>query len=276
MNMTRLPHRMLTRAAAIALCVFPFCVAQASAGAADRCRSAADLTRLDYPLTRTAQRIAAGEEVRIVAIGSSSTAGAGASSPAASYPSRLEVALQHRFPGHSITVLNRGINGQEAQDMIARLGSDVIAEKPTLVLWQLGTNAIIRDESTAKIDPAVHEGVRMLKSAGADVILIDPQFVPRVIAKLEAQDMVNAISTAAKELNVDVFHRFDVMKRWHKTDNIPFEAFTSPDGLHMNDWGYDCLAKLIGTAVADAAQRLTVSAGGASPVKRALLSPSTQ
>ena len=34
---------------------------------------------------------------------------------------------------------------------------------------------------------------------------------------------------------------------------MPFEAFLSPDLLHMNDWGYACFAKLLGAAIADAA-----------------------
>ena len=39
--------------------------------------------------------------------------------------------------------------------MLARLKSDVIDEKPTLVIWQLGTNAVIcAIIRSAKIDPA--------------------------------------------------------------------------------------------------------------------------
>ena len=51
------------------------------------------------------------------------------------------------FPGHEITVLNRGVNGEEAADMLARLDTDVIAEKPDLVLWQVGTNSVLRDKA---------------------------------------------------------------------------------------------------------------------------------
>ena len=60
-----------------------------------------------------------------MALGSSSTYGAGASTSAASYPSRLVDELSRRFPGHDITVLNRGVNGDEAADMLARLDTAV-------------------------------------------------------------------------------------------------------------------------------------------------------
>ncbi len=64
------------------------------------CAVLADMARFDQPLARTARSLAAGQPIKIVAIGSSSTSGAGASSPAASYPSRLAVELARRFPGH--------------------------------------------------------------------------------------------------------------------------------------------------------------------------------
>ena len=54
------------------------------------CNAPADLVRIDHPLKRFARRIAGGHAIKIVAIGSSSTSGAGASSPAMNYPSRLE------------------------------------------------------------------------------------------------------------------------------------------------------------------------------------------
>jgi len=42
---------------------------------------------------------------------------------------------------------------------------------------------------------------------------------------------------------------------------MPFDAFLSPDELHMNDWSYGCVAKLLAGAIADAAQRPTLTAG---------------
>jgi lysophospholipase L1-like esterase len=103
------------------------------------------LTRLDGALDRTALRLTAGDPIKIVAIGSSSTAGAGASSAATTYPARLSVELNQLMPRDSIAVLNRGINGQEVGEMLARLPDDVIREAPDLILWQVGTNAVLRN-----------------------------------------------------------------------------------------------------------------------------------
>src|SRR6516165_10227917 len=67
------------------------------------CVDKAGLTHLTHPLMRVAQRIANGKPITIVALGSSSTAGAGATSAAASYPSRLEGELKARFPEQPVT-----------------------------------------------------------------------------------------------------------------------------------------------------------------------------
>jgi acyl-CoA thioesterase I len=239
-----------------------FCTQISPAISADKppCRAPSEITRLDRPLARIATRLLAHQPVKIVAIGSSSTAGAGASSPAASYPSKLEADLRERFPAEHITVINHGINGETASDMIARFDSDVIAEKPDLVLWQVGSNSVLRDHPLLPAGALIREGVQRLKAANIDVVLINLQFAPKILAKHDADGMVNLINIAAKELNVNVFRRFAVMRHWRETRDIPFETFITADGLHLNDWGYECWAKLLSGAIAEAATRPVISA----------------
>ena len=224
------------------------------------CDTPLDLIRLVNPLSHVAQKLTAGAPITIVAIGSSSTAGAGASSPAKSYPSQLAVELKKQFPYNSITVLNRGANGEEVADMLRRFDKAVVAAKPDLVLWQLGTNSVIRDHMFNDHGAAIRDGLNKIRATGADIVLIDPQFAPKVIVKSEAAHMVELIATTAKVENVDLFRRFDVMKRWREADHMAFESFVSPDGLHMNDWSYACMAKGLGLAIAEAAERPVVSA----------------
>jgi acyl-CoA thioesterase I len=228
--------------------------------AAPKCNALADQARLDRPLPRTAIRLAGGQPIKIVAIGSSSTYGAGASSPAASYPSQLQIELRKHFPGQEFTVLNRGVNGEEAVDMLTRFETQVIAEQPHLVLWQVGTNSVLRDRPLDARGTLLHEGIARLKAIRADIVLIDPQFAPKVIAKPTADAMVALLAKVANEEKVDLFHRFDMMHRWYEAEHLPFDAFVSADGLHMNDWSYSCLAKSLGVAIAEAATRPTETA----------------
>ena len=97
-------------------------------------------------------------------------------------------------------------------------------------------------------------------STGADIILIDPQYAPKVLVKSETPGMVEQIAAAAKEENVDLFKRFAVMRNWFEVQHLPFDTFVSPDGLHMNDWGYACVAKLLANGIAEAATRPVASA----------------
>src|SRR6266516_11347 len=229
--------------------------------ARSQCAASSDLARFDRPLSRVAQLVALGEAVKIVTIGSSSTSGAGASSIASNYPSRLEVELKARFPRLPIQVLNRGVGGEEVPQMLARFAEAVLAEKPDLVIWQVGTNSVLRGHDVGKVAEDIHEGVARLKAIGIDVILIDLQFAPRVIEKADAAPMVGLISAVAKRDNVDLFCRFAVMREWSETRHVSFQQSLAPDGLHMNDWSYSCMAKLLASAIADAATRVPQTAG---------------
>ncbi|HXZ45117.1 MAG TPA: GDSL-type esterase/lipase family protein [Pseudolabrys sp.] len=233
---------------------------------APTCETPLDLIRLANPLAHVAHKITVGEPITVVAIGSSSTSGAGASSPAANYPSRLAVELQRHFPRLSISVINRGVAGEEVADMLRRFDSAIVAVKPDLVLWQLGTNSVIRDHRLAGHDALIVAGLAKIRSIGADVVLIDPQFAPKVISKPQAEDMVTLISATAKKENIDLFRRFEMMRHWRDADHVGFETFVSPDGLHMNDWSYACMAKGLGDAIAEAAQRPILSATAASNI----------
>jgi lysophospholipase L1-like esterase len=264
----RLQNRMMARRAAGCLAAAALLVtAGVSAQAAPRppCHAPQDLVRLANPLPRVAQKLAAHQPIVVVAIGSSSTAGAGASSKAATYPSRLALELKRHFPDGKFTVVNRGIGGEEIADMLKRFDKAVVAAHPDLVLWQLGTNSVLRNHPFNDHGAAIHAGLQKIRATGADVVLIDPQFAPKVIAKHEAEQMVELIAQTAKREDVDLFRRFAVMKRWSEHDRLPFTTFVSADGLHMNDWSYACMAKGLGAAIAEAAQRPVLSATAAPP-----------
>jgi len=230
------------------------------AAAKPNCTAPYELTRLDYTLKRTSQKIAAAQPIKIVAIGSSSTAGAGASSPEMSYPSRLQVELQALMPRVPVTAVNRGVNGEESREMLARFERDVFSEKPDLVIWQVGSNSVLRDRPLAEANAPLHEGLKLLREQGADVVLMNPQYAPKVITKHDAEGMVHLIAITAKEKNIDLFQRYAVMRYWQLTEGMPFNAFMSPDELHLNDWSYGCIAKLMADAIHDAATRPTVTA----------------
>lgn len=198
-------------------------------------------------LPHVASKLIAGQPVTIIAFGSSSTQGYGSSSQEFTYPNRLAAQLRRHYPTADIVVLNRGKGGEDAAEMMRRLQTEVIDMKPDLVIWQVGTNAVLRNIDPAEIAHLVEDGVGRIQAAGSDVVLVDPQYSPRVNEKAEnAGKMIRLLSRVAELRKIGVFPRFEVMRDWHEKQSIPTEEFITPDGLHMNDWGYACFAQLLG------------------------------
>ncbi len=216
------------------------------------CLPARGLKEIPGSLPRVARHIAAGEPVTIVAFGSSTTVGYGTSSPAYTYPNRLADQLRRKFPTADITIVNRGMGGQDTPEMIKRFKAAVLDTNPDLVIWQLGTNTVVKGSAADVADTTalLEEGIAQLQARGIDVVLIDPQYVPAVASKAEnASSMVKLIAQVAKLKNVSLFPRFEVMKQWHEDEKLPFDKFVIGDGLHMNDWGYACFAQLLGDTI---------------------------
>jgi acyl-CoA thioesterase-1 len=223
-----------------------------------QCTAPLEARSLEHAPLHFRERIAQGKPIKIVAIGSSSTYGTGASSAAATYPSRLEAELKARLPGLPVTVLNKGIGGEEAAQMVARFDADVFDESPDLVLWQVGSNSVLRDHPAP--GEVIRQAVERLKASGTEVILVNPQYAPKIIAKPGVENAVDVITATARDEEVGLFNRFAAMRYWRETEQLPFDQFVTADGLHMNDWGYACVAKLIAGALLDGTKLPTATA----------------
>jgi lysophospholipase L1-like esterase len=198
-------------------------------------------------LPHVASKLASGEPVVIVAFGSSSTSGFGSTSPEFTYPNRLAAQLHRQYPSADITIVNRGKGGEDAPEMMKRLQTAVLDMKPDLVIWQVGTNAVLRNLDPAETAKLVEEGAKRIQDAGADLVLVDPQYSPRVNERAEsAGQIVKLLGKVAKLRHVGFFPRFEVMREWHEEQAIPIDNFVIADGLHMTDWGYACFAQLLG------------------------------
>jgi acyl-CoA thioesterase I len=80
------------------------------------------------------------------------------------------------------------------------------------------------------------------------LIIVDPQFSPKVLPHREAEDFVRLIDDAVHQAGVALFRRFELMRFWHE-QHLGFRQLLSPDELHMNDWSYDCLAHALAYAI---------------------------
>ena len=196
-----------------------------------------------YCLPSLAEAIRKGGPIKIVAMGSSSTAGRADVPP---YPHRLEMYLRDKTGNARIDVINRGVGGEEADKELLRFDDDIFALKPTLVIWQVGTNAVFHKENydIDVIASKIEEGLsRLCADPTMDVMLIDPQYVTAMLLDDKAElseRMVRLISEKADQARgkVNVFHRWALMRHWHVHNNISFERMldpTDPDKLHQSD-----------------------------------------
>ncbi|CUT09813.1 Lipolytic enzyme GDSL family precursor [Bradyrhizobium sp.] len=220
----------------------------------------AAIVDLQYPLPNFRKALGGRGPVRIVAMGSSSTAGLG---NVVAYPARLELYLRKHYKDDDphrdirIDVLKRGKGGEEAPQEVARFNDDIFADNPSLVLWQVGTNAVFRsnefdfDEVLAKIA----EGLARLRDHPAiDVILINPQYVTAMLgdnAKL-SEKMVSAIRAAAQDAKVNLFQRWALMRHWNEHNNASLEQLLAPDDelkLHQSDWSTMQVARALRSAI---------------------------
>ena len=117
---------------------------------------------------------------RVIALGDSITRGARKGvEPGEAYVSRLQAAL--REAGVTARVHNAGIGGERTDQALARLDSEIIAQRPDLVTVMYGTNDSWVDtgKSESRLSARAYadnlrEIVRRLRAAGARVVLMTP------------------------------------------------------------------------------------------------------
>jgi hypothetical protein len=139
--------------------------------------------------------------------------------------------------------------------MLPRLDRYLVTEKPDLVLWQVGTNALLAEKGIDGQAPLIRDGVRRIRAGGADVVLMDPQYAPYVLRDPDARPMVKLLARIADEAGVSVFRRFELMQYWHEAREVAFSDILAPDLFHMNDWSYGCLARNLAAALIAGARR---------------------
>jgi hypothetical protein len=194
--------------------------------------------------------------VRIVAMGSSSTAGREDVVP---YAARLEMYLrwqyQERFPDMRLDVLNRGKGGQEAIEELERFKTDIFDLEPAMVIWQVGTNAVFHNYDLRKVAKAIGEGLKQLSGHRFDIMLMDSQYTPAMLVDDKAdasEQMMASIAALADKAKVNLFRRWALMRHWHIHNNVPLADLIDPgdpDKLHQNDWSTMQVSKALSAAI---------------------------
>ena len=189
----------------------------------------------------------------ILAIGSSSTEGIGASSPANSYPARLEAELEKRT-GADFDVKNAGVGGELAAKTLERLKHALKSGWARLVIWQVGTNDAIVGVDETVFRATVQAGITAAHAAGVPMMLVGPQFTLRTPDPVRYERFVKMVDDIGAADHVPVLSRYALMKRWSVRSAKALSLLLSGDGLHMSDLGYRCLAHALAEALEGATE----------------------
>jgi len=206
-------------------------------------------------LRRTAERLRAGGTLRVLALGSSTTAGVGASSIERAYPERLEAELSALVPGARVEVEASGVSGETADRTLDRIRREAAGAQPDLVVWQVGTNdALTVGAGEEAFRATLAGGVAAVRGVGADLLLLDQQFFPGIVDRARYERFVALVKETGRASGVSVVHRYALMKAWSERSREELRTLLWTDLFHMSDPGHACVARLIAEHVAAAAR----------------------
>ena len=174
----------------------------------------------------------------ILAFGDSITAGFGLPAKEA-FPARLEAKL--RADGFAVHVINAGNSGDTTADGLARLDW-ALAEKPDIVILELGANDALRGLDTAAVRANLDKMIGKIQASGAKVLLAG-MLAPANFGE-EYQQAFNRIYPELAEA--------------HGVPLVPFvldgvaldPKLNQPDGLHPNERGVAIIVEHIAPYVA--------------------------
>ncbi len=212
------------------------------------CRSkriAGDMFR--RPLRALRRAVREGRAVKVLAIGSSSTEGVGASSPSATYVAKLERTLEGTFKGLDFEVIGRGRGGEEAQGAADRMKREVEETRPDLVVWQVGTNDGLRRVGLDRFKLCLRTVLAWLREQRIDTVLVDPQYGEALTKDEHYEKVVAAIAEVSREARVLLVDRFEAMRELHLQRGDRF--YLAADQLHMNDTGHRCMAEQLARSI---------------------------
>jgi hypothetical protein len=226
-------------------------VTPAVADDAHFCSVPAYLLHTDAVLAKIAEAFKARSPIRVLVIGSRSSALSGPDGAASSYPARFEAALRSKLPGIDISVTTDLHPRETAADVAGKVEKIVTERKPTLVVWQTGTVDAMRSIDPDDFRAALDTGIAALQKADADVILMNLQYSPRMETVLAATTYNDTLRVVAQEHGAPLFDRFAIMRAWSEAGD--FNLFAQAHSIGVAAKVHDCIGRALSKLVIEAA-----------------------
>lgn len=218
-------------------------------GGEAQCDAPTELMRVEVTLPHFRERLRDGNAAKIVAIGGASTTGAAAGSADLAYPHRLQEILDRWYPAVPITVVNKGVPRQTAQQMLDRFPSDVLAEDPVLVIWETGTTDAVRGVEIDDFASALQSGIDELKAHSIDVMLIDMQFSRSTATVIDFERYLDTLHQVANVNDIYVFPRFELMRYWSEQNVFNFDGVAKDQRASLAASVYECIGRKLAETI---------------------------
>jgi GDSL-like Lipase/Acylhydrolase family len=215
------------------------------------CRIVENLIEHNFALRRVTQAIAA-KRFSILVVGAGSSLLPGINSVPNAYPARLQHALAERLPGVEVKLTTDVKAKRSAAEMVKSLAAALAAAKPALVVWQTGTVDAMQAIDPEQFSQNLDKGINIARSAGADMIFINPQYSPRTESMIALEAYAEIMRWVALQQEVPLFDRFSIMKTW--ADLGTFDLYSATKTLDMAERVHDCVGRLLADLVIEAAK----------------------
>jgi hypothetical protein len=220
------------------------------------CAAPADLGATDVKLPHVTAALKAGKTLDILAVGSATMLGPHGATEG-SFPYRMSELLREAVPGATVKLNVHSGRGLTATDMLATIRTELSRHAYQLVLWQTATVEAVRSLPPEDFFATLSDGAQRVQAAGADLILIDPQFSRFLFANANLDPYQETMAQATGLPGVVLFHRFDLMRHWVNTGQIDLERATRPDREKTADLLHDCLGRALARLILDGAGEIS-------------------
>jgi hypothetical protein len=223
------------------------------------CGVAENMIEANFALQQVAHAMAA-KRLDILVLGAGSSLLPGSNGAKDAYPARLQHALSEKLPGIEVKVTTDVKAKRSAADMAKALPQALSAVKPVLVVWQTGTVDAMQAIDSDQFSQALERGINYSRSAGADVLFINPQYSPRTESMIALGTYAENMRWVALQQEVPLFDRFEIMKMW--ADTGIFDLYSATKKLDMAAHVHDCIGRLLADLVIAAAKQSAPHAEG--------------
>jgi acyl-CoA thioesterase I len=166
------------------------------------------------------------------------------------FPLQMAKQLGTMIPGLNVDVTVRGGRGMLASEMLEQLRKELAAKHYDLVLWQTGTVEAVRNLPPGEFGQTLSEGAQAVLDAGADLVLVDPQYSRFLQTNSNLDPYFQALQQVSAMPGVILFRRFDLMRGWANDGGIDLERTGKSDREKAVITLHACLGRHLARLVA--------------------------